>query len=463
MKKLLKILYKLKIGFEMLYKIRDWRPDYKSFNQGYCQIAKNVIYQKDGYSSFPKYEPSSTPTDKKIKELYIIQDRTLAICEDNQLLRYKEDKWYELGYLNLEEEETLTSITHNDEFLFFAVNSNRIIALDRNQLELHDITFDKNLKIDYCKYSDEFLFVSGKHLETNTTFIAWSEASNPFEFLGETAVLSDIHYFPDESGTVQYISNNHEIFLDKCIYKMKLSNHPYSWIISLVTDTVGLVSKKAICEYQKNAFFLSKQGFYHLNGSHIEPIGHEKVDKFFARRIANYHEAIQQCAYDEKLGIVVWKYKAQQQNSGHPREEILVYNYLSQGWSLVENPQISKIYTQNNQFLCFSHENCFLTEGKHHLHAEILTDRFYPKTEYLTLIKQVNCIAHCETFYPDIKHIAYLQTYDKLGQKRHFYRENNAYFSTRQTGQAHQLHFSTAEEFENFQAVDMLFKTNGKK
>lgn len=130
------------------------------------------------------------------------------------------------------------------------------------------------------------------------------------------------------------------------------SNAPFSY--DEISPNIGCASKGSIAQAGRQVFFLSDRGFMVLSdGQAVEPIGSEKVDRWFRDKVAREDFEKLWATVDPQRKIVAWSFP------GTPGF-ILIYHYELQRWSLIELPidgvfsaftasmtleQVSAIYT----------------------------------------------------------------------------------------------------------------------
>ena len=77
------------------------------------------------------------------------------------------------------------------------------------------------------------------------------------------------------SGEVGYVFRQNQII------RMDYVGGAVVFRLSVISPNRGAVYGRTVCQDNRNVFFYSDDGFYQLSGDTIEPIGAEKVNRFF--------------------------------------------------------------------------------------------------------------------------------------------------------------------------------------
>jgi len=94
-------------------------------------------------------------------------------------------------------------------------------------------------------------------------------------------------------------------------------------------------------------FYLSDDGFYMFDGSRSQPIGAEKVNRWFLEEDFNIsYKDKMTSTVDPQNQIAVWSYVSNSSIDGTP-DRLLIYNYALGRWSLanVKNDLIAPFFT----------------------------------------------------------------------------------------------------------------------
>jgi hypothetical protein len=87
----------------------------------------------------------------------------------------------------------------------------------------------------------------------------------------------------------------------------------------------------SIAQYQGITFFLSDDGFYLCDGQTIQPIGSEKVDRFFIDDASESDYGSMSAAVDPIRKLVIWNYV---DTSGN--RKLIIYNFATKKWTYAD-------------------------------------------------------------------------------------------------------------------------------
>lgn len=153
------------------------------------------------------------------------------------------------------------------------------------------------------------------------------------------AVQSDNQILP-EGGAIQGIigavaGSDGAVFLEESIYRMTYIGSPVIFQFDRVEKQRGTRIPGSITNAGIFAFYLGVDGFYAFDGAQSLPIGNEKVDKtFFDDFDQSYHFRMVSVS-DVVNKQVMWAYPGVGHVGGNPNK-ILIYNWVTNRWSLVE-------------------------------------------------------------------------------------------------------------------------------
>jgi hypothetical protein len=123
------------------------------------------------------------------------------------------------------------------------------------------------------------------------------------------------------------------VFLERAIARMQYVGSPLFFTFEKVETDRGCAYPGSIAAIGPNqAFFLSRDGFMLFNGANSEPIGSEKIDRYFFDDLApGYAEKITS-TIDPTGTNVIWSYVSNDSADGEP-DKLLIYNWATGSWS----------------------------------------------------------------------------------------------------------------------------------
>ena len=153
---------------------------------------------------------------------------------------------------------------------------------------------------------------------------------------------------PGSGGQVVAITSGEigYVFRQNQIIRMDYVGGAVVFRLSVISPNRGAVYGRTVCQDNRNVFFYSDDGFYQLSGDSIEPIGAEKVNRFFDLDLNKAYTDRIKAATDPFNQLAMWAYPSKA-NTGASGlcDRIIIYNYATKKWSLAE-AQTSVIFPQ---------------------------------------------------------------------------------------------------------------------
>lgn len=171
--------------------------------------------------------------------------------------------------------------------------------------------------------------------------VYWSDINNELNWLASSTSQSDQQYLPD-GGNITGLAGGEFglIFLERAIYRMSYSGSPFFFQFDAISRTLGCISSGSIAQFGGLTYFLADDGFYVCDGQTVQPIGVEKVNRWFfdtavLTNIANTMSA----TIDPIKGLVLWNF---------PNKEggnlLLIYSIQLKRWSYAQTDASSISY-----------------------------------------------------------------------------------------------------------------------
>lgn len=171
--------------------------------------------------------------------------------------------------------------------------------------------------------------------------VQWSAIDDPTNWppagsSTATAVQSDYQDLPN-GGWVQNIIGPiggaaGAIFMERSIYRIQYEGPPTQFGFYEVERARGTPAPNSIANVGPMAFYLGEDGFYAFNGQSSEPIGANKVDKYFFADLNQSYFSRVYAAADPINKIVVWVYPSTASASG-ALDSAIIFNWQVGKWS----------------------------------------------------------------------------------------------------------------------------------
>ena len=122
------------------------------------------------------------------------------------------------------------------------------------------------------------------------------------------------------------------ILCEKAIFNMQYDGPPHIFSVREVVRDRGVFASNSVVNIGTQVFFLSEDGFMAFNGSGVQAIGDQKIDKTFFNDLdaTTLHRVYS--AADPINHLIFWAYAGSGNTSGRPNK-VLIYNWATDRWS----------------------------------------------------------------------------------------------------------------------------------
>lgn len=163
--------------------------------------------------------------------------------------------------------------------------------------------------------------------------IRWGGFNNIDQlWVSSTITQADFQDMPAEGGAVIAISGRQigTIFQESMISRMRYVGPPNIFNIETVEDRRGCIARDSVVDFGAYQAFIANDGFFIWNGVNSSPIGDNKVNDYFFKRL-NYNQRSRIVgAYDYATGCVVWAYPTT--NAG-TLDELIIWSSRENRWA----------------------------------------------------------------------------------------------------------------------------------
>ena len=184
-------------------------------------------------------------------------------------------------------------------------------------------------------------FVVAGNVSGGESTVYWSDINNELNWVPSSSSQSDSQYLPDGGNITGLAGGEYGlVFLERAIYRMTYSGSPFFFQFDAISRTLGCISAGSIAQFGGVTYFLADDGFYLCDGQNVQPIGLEKVNRWFfdtavLTNIANTMSA----TIDPIKGLAVWCFPAKEGGS-----LLLIYNIQLKRWAYASTDVTSISY-----------------------------------------------------------------------------------------------------------------------
>ena len=135
-----------------------------------------------------------------------------------------------------------------------------------------------------------------------------------------------------EYGRVQRIIGGRFglVFQERGIQRLTYVGPPIVWRADPISVERGALAPFSVVQAGSNAFFLAQDGFYATDGAGVQPIGTQRVNKWFFENADQSRMDRVQGAVDWQRECVVWAFHSK---SEADYDRLLIYSWAQNRWS----------------------------------------------------------------------------------------------------------------------------------
>lgn len=335
----------------------EWLPDHPPFENPGATVAKNVIPGPTGYRAFPSLVTYSTSLGARCQGAIVARDST------GNYFNYAGDAsaLYALSATSWADRTRSAGdggayTTGTEDFWEYTQFGDTLIGVNGFTDAPQAITVGAALFTNLAGSPPK-----AKHVTTIRDFVVmgnlsatafspqmvrWSAINNATSWTPDAATLADFQNLPGDGGWIQRVLGGEygTVFQERAIWRMTYVGSPLIFQFDKIHSNIGLYASQSAVQYRNFIFFLAEEGFMMFDGSNVQPIGQNKVDRtFFDDLDFNYIYRVQ-AAIDPFRKIVCWAYPGSGNVGGNPNR-ILVYNWSTERWTRVEDQNIELLFS----------------------------------------------------------------------------------------------------------------------
>jgi hypothetical protein len=316
----------------------EWMPDQSGIS-GALTDAKNVVSQAIGYGPFPSAVSFSGTAAEELITLYAAKnpDSTTQLFTSGTTKIYTVDG---VGALTLVKSGMTTGITDKVRFTQFGktvITTNNADKLQAWTLGSSTSFADLDASAPIAKYITvvrDFVVVANTYESAaqQQYRVRWSAINDETDWTEDVNTQADYQDIPDGGQIVGIRGGEFGlVFLERAISRMTYVGTPFIFQFDNISRNKGCMVAGSIAQYQGITFFLSDDGFYLCDGQTIQPIGSEKVDRFFIDDASESDYGSMSAAVDPVRKLVIWNYVATDGN-----RKLIIYNFATNKWTYAD-------------------------------------------------------------------------------------------------------------------------------
>jgi hypothetical protein len=122
------------------------------------------------------------------------------------------------------------------------------------------------------------------------------------------------------------------VLMERAIVRATYTGPPLIWQFDKVETARGCQVPGSVCNIGHMVFYLSDDGFYAFDGSKSQPIGAEKVNRWFFDDFNFGYKDKMTSVVDPQNQLAIWSYVSNSAIDTTP-DRLLIYNYALNRWS----------------------------------------------------------------------------------------------------------------------------------
>jgi hypothetical protein len=312
----------------------EWLPDQPGVI-GALTNAQNVVPKAVGYGPFPEEEDYSDSAAETLNNVVAAQ----APSGSTQVVAGGSTKLFLLNSVDLSLDD-VSGTTYNQvsKWNFAKFGDFLIAAGEANTLQYADLASTISFSdIDASAPQAKLVtvvrdFVVVGNTNTASNEVRWSGINNPQTWAPSPVTQSDFQELPD-GGEVRGLTGGEFglVLLEKSIIRMSYVGTPLIFQFDNITRNVGCYESNSVTQWAGITYFLSDDGFYSCDGQKIDPIGAEKVNRYFWSTLEESRLDEMSAAIDPFRSLVIWGYPSIDQTY-----RLLIYHLITKKWSFAE-------------------------------------------------------------------------------------------------------------------------------
>jgi hypothetical protein len=330
-----------------MIKFGEFLPDQSDFGNAGVTIANNVIPAAIGYESMQSLSPISSAADGPLVGMIAAAD------DDGQIALYAADrgKIYQFNTTTSALDnvsKTGNYSTDDDDRWRFVQFGQDVIGTNFGDpiqyITAYSGTQFADLSADAPRA--KYLAVVRDFVMTGFTYdatdgnkpyrVRWSGIGDHTSWTISAATQADFQDIADMGDVTGLVGGEYAtILLEKGIVRASYIGSPLIFQFDKVETVRGCKVPGSVCNVGHSVFYLADDGFYMFDGERSQPIGAEKVNRFFLEDWNGEHARNMSASADPLRQIIVWSYASTASSDGSA-DKLIIYNYALGKWSTAD-------------------------------------------------------------------------------------------------------------------------------
>lgn len=311
----------------------EWTPDQPGIS-GSLTTALNVAAQQVGYGPFPSSSAYSSAASQALYSAFSgIYGSTLVLFAGGATKLFK----FSDITTALADVSKVGSYTTSDGWEFAQFGNIVIAANNKDVLQAWNLSSstafaDLSASAPIAKFVTvvrDFVVAANIGGGTNPSKVQWSDLNDETDWVSGATSQSDFQEMSD-GGNITGLTGGEFglVLMERAIARMTYSGSPFFFQFDVISKGLGCIESGSVTQYGNTTYFLSDNGFYACNGQALEPIGAEKVDRFFLNDADQARLSEMSATVDPLRKLVIWEYRNNNQQNA-----LLIYSWQVKRWT----------------------------------------------------------------------------------------------------------------------------------
>lgn len=312
----------------------EWLPDQPGL-AGALTIAKNVYPKAVGYGPIAQEEELSKDASEDLNNIGTALNNTgstfvFAGGSTKLFLLDSND-------LSLDDVSGATYSTVN-RWNFAQFGNLMLAASNSNKLQAYNMSNTVGfVDVDAGAPTARFVtvvrdFVVTGNQSSNRNRVQWSGINDATTWSSSQVTQSDFQDIPD-GDEIRGVTGGEIglILCSKSIHRMTYVGTPLIFQFDTVAQNIGCYEPNTVIQWRGITYFLADDGFYACNGQVVEPIGSEKVNRYFFNSFSEVNLSKMSVALDPAKGIICWGFLSTDETY-----RLMIYHINTKRWSFAD-------------------------------------------------------------------------------------------------------------------------------
>lgn len=318
-------------------------PDVASVDAAATSVATNVVPRADGYGPMRGAEAITGALPNKCRGAISVQSpqfgyTTYFAGTRNGLYKLNLSNY---GWKDITPSDVSFGLDDND-YWSFTLYGNRLVATPQNGPTLV-INVDTGARFKPLAGSPprarfngivgEFLVLGA--LANDRNAIQWSDLGDIERWTpGAPGQYGDGQPFPDGGAVTGFAGGEFGlVFQERAVRRMVFTGGAGVFDFSVIDQNRGCVSPSALVSIGAQTFFLDRDGFYATSGGPSQPIGAERVNRYFLERVNPTFLTATLAVRDNTGPRVMFAYRSKDETRDGVLDEALLYDWRLDRWT----------------------------------------------------------------------------------------------------------------------------------